>query len=56
VKRHFKLFLLGLAQYAKIRLAYKADFFIGLFSFTTASVLGSGFVLALFLWGKGVRN
>ena len=35
MKRHLKLFLLYFAQYAKVRLAYKADFFIAFFSSMT---------------------
>jgi ABC-2 type transport system permease protein len=48
MKRHLRLFLLYFAQYAKVRLAYKADFFIAFFSSMTATVLGFGFVLVLF--------
>ncbi len=48
MKRHLKLFLLYFAQYAKVRLAYKADFFIAFFSSMAATVLGFGFVLVLF--------
>jgi ABC-2 type transport system permease protein len=48
VKRHLKLFLLYFAQYTKVRLAYKADFFIAFFSSMAATVLGFGFVLVLF--------
>jgi ABC-2 type transport system permease protein len=48
VKRHLRLFLLYFAQYAKVRLAYKGDFFIAFFSSMTATVLGFGFVLVLF--------
>lgn len=36
------------AQYAKVRLAYKADFIIAFFSSMAATVLGFGFVLVLF--------
>lgn len=46
--RHLRLFLLYFAQYAKVRLAYKADFFIAFFSSMAATVLGFGFVLVLF--------
>jgi ABC-2 type transport system permease protein len=49
MKRHLKLFLLYFAQYTKVRLAYKADFIIAFFSSMTATVLGFGFVLVLFL-------
>jgi ABC-2 type transport system permease protein len=48
VKRHLRLFLLYFAQYAKVRMAYKADFFIAVFSSMAATVLGFGFVLVLF--------
>ena len=48
MKRHLRLFALYFAQYAKVRLAYKADFFIAVFSSMTATVLGFGFVLVLF--------
>jgi len=48
MKRHFRLWLLYFAQYAKVRLAYKADFFIAVFSSMAATVLGFGFVLVLF--------
>src|SRR5438094_4867068 len=48
MKRHVRLFLLYFAQYAKVRLAYKADFFIAFFSSMTATLLAFGFVLVLF--------
>ena len=48
MRRHRRLFLLYFAQYAKVRLAYKADFFIAFFSSMAATVLGFGFVLVLF--------
>src|SRR6266581_1776123 len=48
MKRHLRLFALYFAQYAKVRLAYKADFFIAFFSSMAATVLGFGFVLVLF--------
>lgn len=48
MKRHLKLLLYYFTQYAKVRLAYKADFFIAFFSSMTATVLGFGFVLVLF--------
>jgi ABC-2 type transport system permease protein len=48
MNRHLRLFLLYFAQYAKVRLAYKADFFIAFISSMTATVLGFGFVLVLF--------
>jgi viologen exporter family transport system permease protein len=46
--RHLRLFLLYFAQYAKVRLAYKADFIIAFFSSMAATALGFGFVLVLF--------
>jgi ABC-2 type transport system permease protein len=48
MKRHLKLFALYFAQYTKVRLAYKADFFIAFFSSMAATVIGFGFVLVLF--------
>ncbi|MFB3921677.1 MAG: ABC transporter permease [Terriglobia bacterium] len=48
MKRHFRLLLLYFAQYAKVRLGYKADFFIAVFSSMAATILGFGFVLVLF--------
>jgi len=48
MKRHLRLFALYFAQYFKVRLAYKADFFIAFFSSMAATVLGFGFVLVLF--------
>lgn len=48
MKRHLRLFFLYFAQYAKVRLAYKADFIIAFFSSMSATVLGFGFVLVLF--------
>jgi ABC-2 type transport system permease protein len=48
MKRHVRLFALYFAQYAKVRLEYKADFFIAFFSSMAATVLGFGFVLVLF--------
>lgn len=48
MNRHLKLFLLYFAQYVKVRLAYKADFFIAFFSSMAATVLAFGFVLVLF--------
>jgi viologen exporter family transport system permease protein len=48
MKRHLRLLALYFAQYAKVRLAYKADFFIAFFSSMTATVIAFGFVLVLF--------
>lgn len=48
MKRHLRLLLQYFAQYAKVRLAYKADFIIAFLSSMAATVLGFGFVLVLF--------
>ncbi len=48
MKRHLRLFALYFLQYAKVRLAYKADFLIAFFSSMAATVFGFGFVLVLF--------
>ena len=48
MKRHINLLAQYFAQYAKVRLAYKADFIIAFFSSMAATVLGFGFVLVLF--------
>jgi ABC-2 type transport system permease protein len=48
MKRHSRLLVQYFAQYAKVRLAYKADFIIAFFSSMAATVLGFGFVLVLF--------
>ena len=48
MKRHFRLLVQYFAQYAKVRLAYKADFIVAFFSSMAATVLGFGFVLVLF--------
>lgn len=48
MKRHLRLFLLYFGQYAKVRLAYKADFIIAFFSSMSATVFAFGFVLVLF--------
>jgi ABC-2 type transport system permease protein len=48
MKRHARLFLLYFSQYAKVRMAYKADFIIAFFSSMAATVLAFGFVLVLF--------
>jgi ABC-2 type transport system permease protein len=48
MRRHLRLFALYFAQYAKVRLAYKADFFIAFFSSMAATVIAFGFVLVLF--------
>jgi ABC-2 type transport system permease protein len=48
MKRHLRLLVLYFGQYAKVRLAYKADFIIAFFSSMAATVLGFGFILVLF--------
>ena len=48
VKRHLRLPILYFAQYAKVRMAYKADFIIAFFSSMAATVVVFGFVLVLF--------
>ena len=48
IKRHLRLLVQYFAQYAKVRLAYKADFIIAFLSSMAATVLGFGFVLVLF--------
>jgi len=48
MKRHLLLFINYFAQYAKVRMAYKADFFIAIGTSFTATLLGFGFVLVLF--------
>ena len=48
MNRHIRLLVQYFAQYAKVRLAYKADFIIAFFSSMAATVLGFGFVLVLF--------
>lgn len=48
MKRHARLLIQYFAQYAKVRLAYKADFIIAFFSSMAATVFGFGFILVLF--------
>ena len=48
MRRHLRLFALYFAQYVKVRLAYKADFFIAFFSSMAATIIAFGFVLVLF--------
>ncbi len=48
MRRHVRLLIQYFAQYAKVRLAYKADFIIAFLSSMAATVLGFGFVLVLF--------
>lgn len=48
MKRHFDLFFAYLTQYAKVRLSYRADFFIGLATSVTATIFAFGFLLVLF--------
>ena len=48
MKRHLRLLIQYFAQYSKVRLAYKADFFIAFATSMTATLLGFGFMLVLF--------
>ncbi len=48
MKRHLELFFAYLTQYAKVRLSYRADFFIGLATSVTATIFAFGFLLVLF--------
>jgi ABC-2 type transport system permease protein len=56
MKRHIRLLIQYFAQYAKVRLAYKADFIIAFFSSMAATVLGFGFVLVLFSKIKDLQD
>jgi ABC-2 type transport system permease protein len=47
-KRHLLLFLDYFAQYAKVRVSYRGDFFISLATSFAATVFGIGFVVILF--------
>ncbi len=46
--RHLRLLLAYFAQYAKVRMSYRADFLIGLATSVAATVCSFGFVLVLF--------
>lgn len=48
LRRHLDLFFLYLTQYAKVRLSYRADFFIGLATSVTATIFAFAFLLVLF--------
>lgn len=48
LKRHIGLLLAYFTQYAKVRMSYRADFFIGLATSMTATVFAFGFLLVLF--------
>jgi len=48
LQRHLGLFFAYLAQYIKVRLSYRADFFIGLATSVTATVFAFGFLFVLF--------
>ena len=48
MKRHLRLLGQYFVQYCKVRLAYRADFFVAFFTSMTATVLGFGFILVLF--------
>lgn len=48
MKRHVGLLVTYLAQYAKVRLSYRADFLIGVATSILATLFSLGFVLVLF--------
>ena len=48
MKRHLRLLIQYFAQYTKVRLAYRTDFFIAFATSMTATILGFGFMLVLF--------
>src|SRR6266849_6080197 len=47
-KRHAVLFFAYFAQYAKVRVSYRGDFFISAGTSMTATIFSLGFVLVLF--------
>src|SRR5215469_9652810 len=47
-KRHWTLFWEYFAQYAKVRVSYRGDFFISLITSFAATVFSLGFVITLF--------
>jgi ABC-2 type transport system permease protein len=48
VRRHAALFFAYFAQYAKVRVSYRGDFFISVATSMTATIFSLGFVLVLF--------
>jgi ABC-2 type transport system permease protein len=48
VRRHLELFLAYFVQYFKVRISYRADFLIGLFTSFAATLFAFAFVLVLF--------
>jgi len=48
MRRHFELLVAYLAQYAKVRMSYRADFLIGLATSLVATIFAFGFLLVLF--------
>jgi ABC-2 type transport system permease protein len=48
VKRHFLLFFSYFAQYIKVRVSYRGDFLISLFTSFAATIFGLAFVVVLF--------
>lgn len=48
MRRYFDLFTAYLLQYVKVRLSYRADFFLSVATSTTATVFAFGFMLVLF--------
>lgn len=48
MRRHLQLFLHYFAQYAKVRVAYRGDFFIAVTTSLAATILAFGFLIVLF--------
>jgi ABC-2 type transport system permease protein len=48
MRKHIQLLAHYFTQYAKVRMAYRADFFIGLATSFTATIFAFGFVVVLF--------
>ncbi len=48
MRRHLELFFAYFVQYFKVRVSYRADFLIGLFTSFAATLFSFGFVLVLF--------
>jgi len=49
VRRHFQLLAAYFAQYVKVRVSFRGDFFIGLGTSILATLFGFGFLIILFL-------
>jgi len=48
IRRHFLLFFDYFTQYAKVRVSYRGDFFVSLFTSFAATIFGLAFVVVLF--------